>query len=215
MHQTSFVIVLSCSTCHCFEFLRASMEDLFSSEDVSEGSDFEEFLGFDDSDVNDFVDFERAEPINRDLWLRHMFEDDDLDDSEDEFEGFESDWKTENYHRNRRRVFNRTPGVKVDLPADATPLQAFSHIFTDELWEHLVTETNRYSDQVHKHPSRAKMARWSQLTEAEMKTFIGLCMGMGLLVLPVRRDYWRQNKKLFTTQFPKNMSRDRFMAIWR
>lgn len=188
------------------------MEEVFDSGDVSEGSDFEEFLGFDEGD---FVDFERAEPIDRDLSLRHMFQDDDEDDSDDEFEGFGGDWKTENYHRNRRRAFNRIPGVKVDLPVDATPLQAFSQIFTDELWRHLVTETNRYSDQVHTQPPRAKMARWSQVTETEMKTFIGLCMGMGLLVLPVRRDYWRQNKKLFATQFPQNMSWDRFMAIWR
>ncbi|KAK0137988.1 PiggyBac transposable element-derived protein 4 [Merluccius polli] len=144
-----------------------------------------------------------------------MFEDEDSDDDNKEFKGFESDWKTENYHHNQRSAFNRKPGVKVDLPADATPLQAFNQIFTEELWAHLVSETNNYSDQTHQTPSRAKMARWSRVTVPEMKTFIGLCMGMGLMVLPVRRDYWRQSKHLFRTQFPRNMSRDRFVAIWR
>lgn len=190
--------------------LRTSME-YFDSEEASEGSNFEEFFGFDDITENN--DFEHAEPIDRDLWLRHMFAN---DDDGDEFEGFDSDWKTENYHRNPpRSVFNRTPGVKVDLPADATPLQAFNHIFTEELWAYLVTETNRYSDQTHQTPSRAKMGKWSHVTVPEMKTFIGLCMGMGILVVPVRRDYWRQGKHLFKTQFPRNMSRDRFVAIWR
>ena len=160
-------------------------------------------------------EFDLADPIDRDLWVRHMFEDEDSDDDNEEFEGFESDWKTENYHHNRRSAFNRKPGVKVDLPADATPLQVFNQIFTEELWAHLVTETNNYSDQTRQTPARAKMARWSRVTVPEMKTFIGLCMGMGLMVLPVRRDHWRQSKHLFRTQFPRNMSRDRFVAIWR
>ena len=111
----------ACTSIFVYKGFFAPIIGLWTIE-MQEGSDFEEFLRFDDSDVNGFVDFERAEPIDQDLWLRHMFEDDDVDDSDDEFEGFESDWKTKNYHRNQRRVFNRTPGVKVDLPADATPL---------------------------------------------------------------------------------------------
>ena len=59
-----------------------------------------------------------------------MFEDNDVDDSDDEFEGFESDWKTGRITTVIDGVFSTT---RQDLPADATPLQAFSHIFTDEL----------------------------------------------------------------------------------
>ncbi|XP_030195004.1 piggyBac transposable element-derived protein 4-like [Gadus morhua] len=188
----------------------------FENED-SDGSDFEEFLGFEDVDEAEYSDDE-YEPIDWELWLRHMFVNDDEEEEDDlggGFEGFQTNWKTDNYHRNRRSAFNRTPGVKLDLPQDATPLQAFEKIFKEELWTHLVTETNRYRDQVEQTPTRAKTARWSPVTVPEMKTFIGICMGMGLLVLPVRRDYWRQSKNLFRMQFARNMSRDRFAAIWR
>ena len=94
-------------------------------EDFSDGSDFEEFLGFEDVDEAEYFDNE-YEPIDRELWLRHMFVNDDEE---------------------------------------------------EEVWNG--------------------------------------AMGMGLLVLPVRRDYWRQSKNLFRTQFARNMSRDRFAASWR
>ncbi len=126
------------------------------SSEVIEGSDIDE------CSADDFIadpDFEPFEPIDRDLWMRDMF----LDEGEDEdFAGFETEWRTDNYHLNPRRRFNRTPGVKVSIPADATPMEVFQHIFTDELWSHLVTETNIYSDQSRSTPSRAKTERWAQ-----------------------------------------------------
>jgi hypothetical protein len=48
-----------------------------------------------------------------------------------------------------------------------------------------------------------------------MKAFIGLCFAMGILRLPSRHNYWRQNKFMFVTSFNKVMSRDRFDLIWR
>ena len=48
----------------------------FETEDFSDGSDFEEFLGFEDVDEAEYFD-EEYEPIDRELWLRHMFVNDD------------------------------------------------------------------------------------------------------------------------------------------
>ncbi|CAL8391688.1 unnamed protein product, partial [Gadus morhua 'NCC'] len=48
----------------------------FETEDFSDGSDFEEFLGFEDVDEAEYFDDE-YEPIDRELWLRHMFVNDD------------------------------------------------------------------------------------------------------------------------------------------
>ncbi len=122
-------------------------------------------------------------------WMREMFVDDE--DGEEDFEGFETEWKTDNYRCNNVPVFTWTPGVKIDLPADTTPVQVFEKIFTEKLWSHLVTQTNTYSDQTRKEtPSRAKLAKWAPVSLMEMKTFMGLCIAMGLMVLPVRRDYW-------------------------
>ena len=84
------------------------------TEDFSDGSDFEEFLGFEDVDEAEYFDDE-YEPIDRELWLRHMFVNDDEEEEDDlgEFEGFQTNWKTDNYHRNQQSAFNRTPGVKL------------------------------------------------------------------------------------------------------
>ena len=87
----------------------------FETVDFSDGSDFEEFLGFEDVDEAEYFD-EEYEPIDRELWLRHMFVNDDEEEEDDlggGFEGFQTNWKTDNYHRNRRSAFNRTPGVKL------------------------------------------------------------------------------------------------------
>ena len=81
----------------------------------TDGSDFEEFLGFEDVDEAEYSDDE-YEPIDWELWLRHMFVNDDEEEEDDlggGFEGFQTNWKTDNYHRNRRTAFNRTPGVKL------------------------------------------------------------------------------------------------------
>ena len=101
--------------------------------------------GFNADDLGMFEDdiianeFDLADPIDRDLWVRHMFEDEDSDDDNEEFEGFESHWKTENYHHNRRSAFNRKPGVK--------PLQYLIRFLLRSFGRILVTETNNYSDQ--------------------------------------------------------------------
>lgn len=89
------------------------------TSNLSEGSDIAGVSG--DDNITD-PDFEVSEPIDRDLWMRHMFAEDE--DNEEVFEGFDTEWKTENYHC-ITPVFNRTPGVKIDQPADATPMQAF------------------------------------------------------------------------------------------
>ncbi|KAJ8405604.1 hypothetical protein AAFF_G00315840 [Aldrovandia affinis] len=144
--------------------------------------------------------------------MRGMFEEEEEVDL-GEFVGFQDEWKMGSYHPCRKREFSRKPGVKIDLPDDATPLLVFSKIFTEELWLRLVTETNLYAEQSRNEtPSSSK---WTPVTMTEMKTFIGLCVAMGILQLPARRDYWRQKKWLFQTNFPEAMARDRFAMIWR
>lgn len=177
--------------------------------DSTDGSDIDAEISeiMDDSDPD-----VPADPIARGQWMAAMF-DDEEGEALGEFVGFQDEWKTDNFHPRHKMPYNRKPGVKIQVPEDATPGQVFSHIFTEELWMRLVNETNRYAEQ--KRSATPSSSKWAPVTLTEMKTFIGLCLAMGIMELPARRDYWRQNKCLFRTTFPHAMSRDRFNIIWR
>lgn len=51
---------------------------------------------------------------------------------------------------------------------------------------------NRYAEQ--QRAANPPMQKWTPVDIPSMKTFIGLCMSMGVLRLPARHDYWRQSK---------------------
>ena len=180
----------------------------------SEGSDIDvdcevecEGFGHERVDEDEFV---QNDPLDRaPEW--NMWDTDD-DEEEDDFRGFQVDWRTDSYEPRNMKRFSRTPGVKQHIPVNASPLEVFSKIFTEELWDLLVTETNRYAEQARQTPTNSK---WTPVSKTEMKTFIGLCLTFGVLKLPSRRDYWRQTKWLYQTNVPKAMSRDRFDMIWR
>ena len=173
----------------------------------SDGSDFElDFEGFEserEEDIGDPLDTAQE-------WDTFV---DTEGEEEEEFQGFQVDWTTGNYQPRTTKAFKRTPGIKQPIAVDASPLEVFSLIFTDELWDLLVTETNLYAEQLRTQiPTTSK---WTPVSKTEMKTFLGLCLTFGILKLPARRDYWRQTKWLFQTHVPKAMSRDRFDMIWR
>ncbi|XP_076138380.1 uncharacterized protein LOC143121696 [Alosa pseudoharengus] len=178
----------------------------------SEGSDIEL------EDSEEFM-FEREEVVE-DGYDENMLDDPleraqewDLWETEGEEEGLKVDGRTEGYQPRKAKQFTRKPGVKQPIPADASPLDVFSCIFTDELWDMLVTETNRYAEQTRgQTPANSK---WSPVSKTEMKTFVGLCLAFGILKLPTRKDFWRQTKWLYQTNVPKAMPRDRFNMIWR
>ena len=64
-----------------------------------------------------------------------------------------------------------------------TPLQMFSVLFTDDIIEDLVLESNRQ----HLVLQREKV---KPVTIDEMRSFIGVCLYMTIISLPARRMYW-------------------------
>ncbi|KAK3797065.1 hypothetical protein RRG08_065831 [Elysia crispata] len=101
-----------------------------------------------------------------------------------------------------------TVTVGATVPEHARPVQYFSLFWDDGWWDHLSAETNRYAR------SQNPPADWTPVTVNDMKVFIGLCFGTGIIKLPCLSNYWRQKKRLFQTELPSVMSRDRFLAIW-
>lgn len=82
-------------------------------------------------------------------------------------------------------------------------------IFDDDLFRHIVEQTNLYVRQ-----KRAASYKWEDLTVPELKVSIGVCIYMGIVRKPGTRDYWAQGIiegefPIITDTFPQN----RFLAI--
>ena len=125
-------------------------------------------------------------------------------------------WIFENFRAPNIEPYTLGGGATAIHPIDARPGDYFDLFWTEELWTHLVTETNRYARQEReKNPPPQFAPVWEPVDIEIMKAFIGLCLAMGILQLPCRNDYWRVGKPMFKTSFNSIMPRDRFNFIWR
>ena len=84
-------------------------------------------------------------------------------------------------------------------------------MFNDNLFTHIVEQTNLYVRQ-----KRAAPYKWEDLTFPELKAFLGYGFYMGIVTKPATRDYWAQGLvegelPIVTKTFPPN----RFLAILR
>ena len=180
----------------------------------SEGSDLEINIDENDDNLDGNDQNQIDDPLQR-------AQDDDLlydvlfgDGEEEDFEGFDQLWKMDDFRPvEAAPIFRRVPGAQILHPPEARALDYFELFYTQEIWERLVTETNRYYDQ--QHHANPPHRPWEPVTVDVMKAFIGLTLSMGIMKLPSRHDYWRKKKFIFATNFSDIMSRDRFDMIWR
>ena len=115
--------------------------------------------------------------------------------------------------------FNETPGMKVDVPADADRMFFFNLIFTEEFTENFVKNTNEYADRVisASRPLRRRSSgnNWKNVDVDEMKKLIGIIFSMGIIALPSYKKYWSTDILYKNEHFPSVISRDRFETILR
>ena len=106
------------------------------------------------------------------------------------------------------KLFNSPVGPTTAVPE--TPREVFE-IFTDELMTLMVTESNRYVEDV---MGSQKFAKWTKITVEEMKSFLGfsILMGINQLILAIK-DYWK-NDYLHYSPIADRI-RDRFLEISR
>ena len=101
------------------------------------------------------------------------------------------------------------------IPGPTTPSageSASGRFFTDEVWDLLVDETNRYAAQCRASMSARRPRPWHDVTREEMKAFVGMLMVMGICRLPRIENYWSTSHPLFTPQLYDVMSIVRFPA---
>lgn len=181
--------------------------DRDAEEDLQDLENFE-LLAVHDPELRDYLD-EVAQQI---------FESDSEDDQD--FHGFHAYWRQQNFDTCDKRQYQRNRGLaaNVALPQEPKAVDFFELFWDAEMWLRLVTETNRYAEQERTaRPPPQSFLNFKAVTEEEMKTFIGLCLMMGILRLPKRSDYWRTKETcwLAHTNFGKAMSRNRFDCILR
>ena len=108
--------------------------------------------------------------------------------------------------------FRAPTGLTFTLPANPNPLDYFVEFISDELWNLIVEETNRYAHQkLCDLPER--LAKFVPVTLAEMKAFVGINVIMGINVLPNPALHWSSDGFFGNQGIKKVMPKNRFQEI--
>ena len=117
-------------------------------------------------------------------------------------------------------VSRHKPGLKDGVPihVTASPLDTFNHFITEDDFQTMSDETNRYAHQFfeekpHTLKLNSRFHKWVETTLSEMKVFIAMIVAMGLVVQLDLSEYWKTCDITSTPFVPKCMSRDRFWLI--
>nr|XP_026694232.1 piggyBac transposable element-derived protein 4-like [Ciona intestinalis] len=115
--------------------------------------------------------------------------------------------------------FSETSGYCGDLVlADSTPLDLLGLFLTNEFWQLLVEETNRYAEQylqkqTDELPKFSKFRKWSPVTHADIKAYFAMNLLMGLCSKHSIKDYWSMYSYTNTAGISSLMPRDCFQSI--
>ena len=97
------------------------------------------------------------------------------------------DWKREESSALYFPFAGPQPGPVTAVTDDAAPLEVFERYFTSEVWDLIVDETNRYAATCREAQGATRAGRrrpWVDVTVEEMRAYIGVCILMGIVVLP-------------------------------
>ena len=104
--------------------------------------------------------------------------------------------------------FTSQVGPTVTVPG--TLLGIFRLVFTLEILEFIVEETNKYALQCLGSPA---YITWSPLTVTELESFMGFMIMMGLVRLPSLSDYWSKDPVFNQAAISSRITRTRFLNI--
>ena len=86
------------------------------------------------------------------------------------------------------------------------PVVFFDQLFTDELWDLLITETNRYARQ-------ANVNNWVDTTREEIRCFIGFLFGTSINKISQLDDIWSSDWVVASPAFAHFFTRDRILGL--
>ena len=107
----------------------------------------------------------------------------------------------------------REPGPACDKTAPWSPLELFRLFFSDRVVGTLIKNTNRNAVRRRETEAKAYTRKWTPLAREEFFVFLAIVLFSGLVQVPERSDFWK-NDVPYGFRFPANvMSRDRWEAI--
>lgn len=123
------------------------------------------------------------------------------------------------YTGNHKQLqFTGNAGPQINLNPEMTPLEAFQLFMSEDLFQLIVTETNRYAESVIRNMPNisrsSRMSKWTDTNLEEMGRFFGITIWMGLCKRSILAKYWSTDP-LYKNMVSKTMSRNRFEIILR
>ena len=114
--------------------------------------------------------------------------------------------------------FQGQSGLRCDLQDDAKPIDFFNLYFTDAVIQQISDETNRYAHQFleTEGPNLKPYSivhGWKDTNPEEVRTFLGVCVLMGLIHKPRIWMYWSTDTLYNTPFFGQLMTRTRFLLL--
>ncbi|KAK3750318.1 hypothetical protein QZH41_010822, partial [Actinostola sp. cb2023] len=176
--------------------------------------DFDIILSVLSPNVKPILDYEGFPLVEREEGLqeeRLESEDESEENSGSEGEEDEEEWTFElsNFHISE---FSGQPGLLVGFGDEPKADHFFLRVFGEATLDRIVEETNRYARQsVANNPRRS--AIWKDVTKPEMKSYFGICVIMGVNVLPKVADYWKDDPFLGNEGIKRVMTRNRYQEI--
>jgi len=82
-----------------------------------------------------------------------------------------------------------------------------SLFFDDALLEYIVNQTNLHA---RLHPFQWASYKWTDTSVNKIRSFLGIIIATGLVVLPNFEDYWRTNSIFSQPSITKGMTQNRF-----
>ncbi|XP_060878192.1 uncharacterized protein LOC132950676 [Metopolophium dirhodum] len=126
---------------------------------------------------------------------------------------------TINYSNFTYNSTRETVGINPDIYETmygGSPWEFLSLFLDTEVFNLIVTETNRYAGQLLSTPLRrhSRLNAWKETNAAEIKRFLGIIMWMGLEHLPTIQNYWAK-KGIYSSKISKYMKVKRFELLLR
>ena len=187
----------------------AEAREMFGDSDSENGDDFEGFLPED-------ID---GHPVTHAPGAGPALADDDftLDSDSDNEVGPEDTTFADCWWL---RVFDRPVGP-ANIPPATDDYGLFRSFFSDDLVADIVTETNRYAEQIIATQQASEngmtphsyAAKWTEVGAIDIRAFLGILLIMGFVKLPSYAAYWTTNSLIEMKGLKKVMSRNRFLAI--
>ena len=135
-------------------------------------------------------------------------------DDEESDEEKEDDEEAEEEPEIVRGEFQQQVGAATVLPHAASALEFFLLMFSMNIVNHIVRETNKYAIQCLKAAGKDPSA-FERVTDTELFAYFGLCIAMSLHLLHSIRDYWSQDWLLGVPTLARIMTVARFETITR